>query len=103
MRGEDVHAHTRTSVDGEDIVAVTGQIDMSTAAAFQQVLEEAARGRDQLTVDLTGLGFLDSAGIKVLFDLAARVELRLIIDPRSVIATTLDVCGLPQVSTIREG
>ncbi|MGH4025007.1 MAG: STAS domain-containing protein [Pseudonocardiaceae bacterium] len=102
MRGDDVHTQTRTGAGGEHIVVVTGQIDMATAADFQRVLDEAAHGRTQLTVDLTSLGFLDSAGIKVLFDLAVRVDLQLIIDPRSVIATTLVVSGLTQVSTIRE-
>lgn len=102
MRGDDVRTQTRTGAGGEQILVVTGQIDMATAAAFHLVLDEAACGRTQLTVDLTGLGFLDSAGIKVLFDLAARVDLQLIIGPRSVIATTLTISGLTQVSTVRE-
>ena len=102
MGGDDVHARTRTGAGGEHIVMVTGQIDMATAAAFQQVLDEAAHGRSQLTVDLTRLDFLDSAGIKVLFGLAARVDLQLIVDSGSVIATTIAISRLAQASTIRE-
>lgn len=102
MGGDDVHAQTRTGAGGEHIVMITGQIDMATAAAFQQVLDEAAHGRSLLTVDLTRLGFLDSAGIKVLFGLAARVDLQLIVDSGGVIATTIAISGLARVSTIRE-
>lgn len=103
MRGDDVRTHTRTGAGGEHIVVVTGQIDLATAPAFRRALDEAVHGRARLTVDLTRLGFLDSAGIKVLFDLATRIDLHLIIDPRSVIATTLVVSGLTQASVVREG
>jgi anti-sigma B factor antagonist len=101
MSSEDIRTHSRTGVGGEHIVAVTGQVDLATAEPFQRALDAAAAGRTRLTVDLTGLGFLDSAGIKVLFGLAARLDLILLVDLRSVIATTLDVSGLGEAATIR--
>lgn len=101
MTSDDVHTHTRTGSGGERIVAVTGQVDVASAAMFGRLLDAAAAGRTQLIADLSGLGFLDSAGIRVLFELAARVDLHLIVDPDSVIATTLDISGMWQAATVR--
>lgn len=102
MSGTGVQTHGHTGRDGEHIVTVTGEVDLDTAAAFQHLLDAAAEHRTRLTVDLTGLGFLDSAGITVLFDLAARLDLHLIVDPRSIITTTLEVSGLRRATTIRD-
>jgi anti-anti-sigma factor len=100
MTSEIIHTHTRTDAGGERIVAVTGEIDLATAGAFQRALDIAAEDRTQLTVDLAACDFLDSAGIKVLFDIAARLDLRLIVDPGSVIATMIGVTGLAEASSI---
>jgi anti-sigma B factor antagonist len=101
MSSDEVHAHTRTGVEGARIVEILGQVDLATAPAFQHALDTAAADRSQLTVDLTGLDFLDSAGIKVLFGLATRLDLHLVVDCSSVIAGMLDVSGLAQATTIR--
>ncbi|MGQ0775539.1 MAG: STAS domain-containing protein [Pseudonocardiales bacterium] len=101
MTSDDVYAHTRTGSGGEHIVTVTGQVDVATAAAFERLLDAAAVGRTQLIADLTGLGFLDSAGIRVLFALATRLDLHLIVDPSSVVATTLDISGMGEAATLR--
>lgn len=100
MTTDDLHTHTRVGAEGEHIVTVTGQVDLATAEAFQQALDHAVIGRKRLTVDLADLGFLDSAGIKVLFDLAARVDLHVIVNPDSIVSTTLKICGLEETTTI---
>jgi anti-anti-sigma factor len=100
MTSETIHTHIRTGAGGERIVAVTGEIDLATAEAFQRALDIAAKDRTRLTVDLSACGFLDSAGIKVLFDIAARLDLHLIVDPGSVIATMIEVTGLAEASSI---
>lgn len=100
MTSETMQTHIRTDAGGERIVVVTGEIDLATAGAFQRALNIAAEDRTQLTVDLAACDFLDSAGIKVLFDIAARLNLRLTVDPDSVIATMIGITGLAEVSTI---
>jgi anti-anti-sigma factor len=100
MTSEIIHTHIRTGTGGERIVVVTGEIDLATAGAFQRALDIAAEDHNQLTVDLAACDFLDSAGIKVLFDLAARLDLHLIVDPGSVIATMIEITGLAEVSSI---
>lgn len=101
MTSDDVHTYTRTGSGGERIVTVTGQVDVAAAAEFRCLLDDAAAGRTQLIADLTGLGFLDSAGIRVLFELAARLDLHLIVNPSSVVATTLDISGMGEAATMR--
>ncbi|MGH3941303.1 MAG: STAS domain-containing protein [Pseudonocardiaceae bacterium] len=101
MTSDDVHLHTRPGSRGEHIVTVTGQVDVVSAPAFGRLLAAAAAGRHQLIADLTGLGFLDSAGVRVLFELATRLDLHLIVDPSSVVATTLDICGIGEAATLR--
>ena len=100
MTSETIHTHTRTGPGGERIVAVTGEIDLATVGAFQRALDIAAEDRTRLTVDLAACDFLDSAGIKVLFDIAARLDLHLIVDPGSVIATMIEITGLAEASSI---
>jgi anti-sigma B factor antagonist len=59
------------SVDaGEAIVAVSGEVDISTAARLRDALHDLPGER--LIVDLCGVSFMDSTGLGVL--LAARAE-----------------------------
>jgi anti-anti-sigma factor len=100
MTSESIHTHIRTGTAGERIVAVTGEIDLATVGAFQRALDIAAEDRTRLTVDLAACDFLDSAGIKVLFEIAGRLNLRLIVDPGSVIATMIGITGLAEAASI---
>jgi anti-sigma B factor antagonist len=60
------------SVQAEDtgdtvVLNVTGEVDMATAPALEESIKEAlARGPKVLVVDLSGVGFLASAGMSVL-------------------------------------
>jgi anti-sigma B factor antagonist len=58
----------------------SGEIDMATAPSLAAALDQALDAGDgepgpyRLVVDLTGVGFLDSAGLHVLADLATRLD-----------------------------
>ncbi|MEU4248699.1 STAS domain-containing protein [Amycolatopsis sp. NPDC026612] len=81
--------------DGDRVLTVTGEIDMSNAAEFGAALDrELARGT-AVTVDLTGVTYLDSAGVAVLFDRAGEHDVRLAA-PR-LLDRVLRVSGLTQV------
>ncbi|WP_410676756.1 STAS domain-containing protein [Amycolatopsis sp. cmx-4-68] len=64
--------------DGERILTVTGEIDMSNAAEFGAALDRELAAGTAVTVDLTGVAYLDSAGVAVLFDRAAEHDLHLL-------------------------
>ncbi|MDK1471926.1 STAS domain-containing protein [Streptomyces sp. 549] len=81
--------------DGTALLAVAGEIDMSNADAFAEALD-GTRGR--LVVDLTAVGYLDSAGLSVLFAHADRIE---VIAAPSV-APVLAVSGLAELTAVHE-
>jgi len=50
-------------------VTVRGELDLSTAERLETALREAeARADDRLTLDYSGLDFIDSTGLQVLLD-----------------------------------
>jgi anti-sigma B factor antagonist len=74
----------RIEVTGDDstaCLAATGEVDSSSAPALRARLDEVLdRGVRDLTIDLTGVSFLDSAGLCVLAAThrrAARADVRL--------------------------
>jgi len=85
-------------------VVVKGELDLATAPELAQRLEElAATGQREVTVDLSGLEFLDSQGIHVL--LQAREALRSqggglkVRSPQPLVARVLETTGLLELLT----
>ena len=89
---------TRRSPDGTPVVAAVGEIDMSNAGQFRDTLGLAAPEGGRFVVDLTGVGYLDSAGIKALFAHASRIQL--IASP--LLAPVLTVSGLSDITSVQE-
>ena len=82
-------------------LAVRGEVDLATAPALEDALADAIRESDgALVVDLSGVEFLDSSGLKVLLRARAllgtrgpRAGRRLPARPR---APGVRVCGVPE-------
>jgi anti-sigma B factor antagonist len=56
------------------VIAVTGEIHVSTAPEFSRRLNSAiARGKTAVVLDLTGVEFIDSTGLSVLLNALRRV------------------------------
>ena len=91
---------TRPGADGIPVVTVAGEIDMSNADRFRDALGLAAAAADggSFVVDLTGVEYLDSAGVHVLFAHAARI--RLIAGP--LLEPVLTVSGLSDITSVSE-
>lgn len=85
------------AADGGPILAVEGEIDIANADVLREALDEHLTGADRVTVDLTGVGYLDSAGLAVLFPHARRLDL---IATR-LLASVLKVSGLSDLATVR--
>ncbi len=59
---------TQAVHDRAAVVHAHGELDVAGAQAFRQALQEAiAIGRPLVVVDLADVGFLDSAGLSVVF------------------------------------
>ena len=91
---------TRASADGIPVVTVAGEIDMSNAGRFRDALGLAAASVDggSFVVDLTGVEYLDSAGVHALFAYASRI--RLIAGP--LLEPVLTVSGLSGITSAGE-
>ncbi|WP_033346166.1 STAS domain-containing protein [Catenuloplanes japonicus] len=85
--------------DGVLVLAVAGEIDMSNAEAFSVALTETHReaGAGSFVVDLTRIGYLDSAGLAVLFRHVEQLEL--VAAP--LLAPVLAIAGLDDITTIK--
>lgn len=80
-----------TRADGELTAVLAGEFDMAATFAIEPALERALEAPDlrRLTLDLSGLTFIDSVGIGVVIRLAAELEargiaMRIIPGPRHV-------------------
>jgi anti-anti-sigma factor len=81
------------------VLAITGELDMNNVAELDRELAQAtAAGR--LTVDLTGVVFLDSAAIAVFFEHASRSALRLVLGADATVSTAITATGLDQYATV---
>ena len=89
---------TRRDADGTPVVAAVGEIDMSNAGRFRDALGQAAADGGPLVVDLTGVEYLDSAGVHALS--AFTPGLALIAGP--LLAPVLAISGLSDVTSVRE-
>ena len=63
--------------DGGTIVAISGEVDVCTEAPLQQALLRIIRERSaRLMLDLSGVSFMDCAGLRALLATRRRAELR---------------------------
>lgn len=84
--------------DGMAVLTVHGEIDLSNAGTFADELAAALPEQGRLTVDLTDVEYLDSAGLTALFARASRIEV--IVTP--LLAPTLAISGLSDVAIVHE-
>ncbi|GLP81324.1 STAS domain-containing protein [Mycobacterium antarcticum] len=92
--------HADHDAEGGPRVVAVGEIDLSNVAVFTEALATASAGsRTPLTVDMSAVKYLDSAGINVLFDHADEVDgLHLIVHP--FLIRVLTISGLSDVATV---
>jgi anti-anti-sigma factor len=86
--------------NGTSRVTATGEIDLSNVAKFIQALNTASAGIQRpITIDLSTIKYLDSAGINALFDHADKVDgLHIIVHP--LLVRVLTISGLDQIATL---
>ena len=91
----------RVAIDSNQVVTVTGEIDLSNAARVRDAIGAALPDLPEVCVDLTGTEYLDSAGIAMLFRLAERLsynrqELHLVVPPEGPIRAVIHLTKLDQ-------
>ena len=96
------------SVDGTAaLVAVRGEIDLASQAEFRSVLSDlVVAGQVNLSIDLSGVEFIDSTGLGALIGARRRVHafngsLRLL-SPSDQVTKVFSVTGLDRVFEIQD-
>jgi anti-sigma B factor antagonist len=92
--------NTDLGADGTPRVIAAGEIDLSNIAVFTEALTNARAGtRRPITVDLSAVKYVDSAGINALFDHADEVDrLHLIVHP--FLFRVLTISGLSEIAIV---
>ena len=86
--------------DGSVELTLRGELDLATAPELEQLVNERIDAGDEVVVDLRGLEFMDSSGIRVLVTAhtrAGRVGTKLVIvrpPAGSAVAKIVEVSGL---------
>ena len=82
---------------GIAVLVVSGEVDLAGSPRFAQALDEALAPGAPLVVDLSGVEFLDSAGLRALAlaeRTAAELGGRLLIVPSPAASRVFEVTGL---------
>jgi anti-sigma B factor antagonist len=92
--------------DAGPVVKLSGECDITVAGQLRQALQaQITRGARQLTVDLSGLRFADSASVHVLLDAHRALQDRngflQLAFPQPAVAMVLGLLGVDQVLTVR--
>jgi anti-anti-sigma factor len=92
--------NTDRGVDGTPRVTATGEIDLSNIHVFTQALAAASEDSSRpITVDMSAVKYMDSAGINILFKHANEIEqLQLIVHP--FLMRVLSITGLTDIATV---
>ena len=93
-------AVTVASGDHPPLVMVSGDIDLANIGEFEESMAKARNGLSSLTVDLTDVGYCDSAAVRALFALAATANVTMIVRPTGQIKALLGISGLDRVATV---
>jgi anti-anti-sigma factor len=88
--------------DDRIVVAVRGELDLATAPALEEALLPPLRAGASATLDLRGLQFMDSTGVRVIVaaHLAAEEHggaLKICAVPAGPVARVLEISGLDAV------
>jgi anti-sigma B factor antagonist len=90
----------RRAEDGEETVALAGEVDLANAHTLTSQLESLpSDGATRVTLDLTDLEFIDSTGIAALVAACRRlgdgeIDLRIVRSRASAVRRVMEITGL---------
>jgi len=89
-------------VEGAKVLALEGEVDLSTVAEFiQRLFEVSATGRERIVLDLTPASFIDSTVVNTLFASIVRIRRAggdlAIVCPNPDLRRLLEITGLDAI------
>jgi anti-sigma B factor antagonist len=88
-------------------IALVGEVDLDNTGYVEQRLQDLITNRARSVVlDIGGLDYLDSAGLRALFTLATRLELlqvklEIVVPADAPVRKAVELVGLGRVVTVR--
>jgi anti-anti-sigma factor len=98
--GDNVVVETRADQTGARIVSLSGELDSANADALDASLAPLTERSAELIFDLSGLRFMDSAGIAVLLGVATKVDTVRLRNPSPAVRRVIELTGLSDVLRI---
>jgi anti-sigma B factor antagonist len=102
---DQVFGISEQSVDGTSVVTVSGEVDVATAPAVRDCLDQVIdRDRGPVVADLSGVTFIDSTGLGVLIGAQQRCAVNgrplrvVVVEPR--IRKVFEITGLTELFPI---
>lgn len=88
-----------SSWDGDaPVLAMTGELDMSNASSVKAAVSASnAERAGRLVFELSGLRFIDSAGIAALLDAAERIDTVVVRSASPVVRRVIEITGVTDV------
>lgn len=88
---------------GTVVVRITGELDMSSAAAVRDVIDPVlAAGPTRLVFDVAALEFLDSSGLAVLLQAAERAGDIVLRNPTGIVRRVVEATGLESTLPVED-
>jgi anti-anti-sigma factor len=82
------------------VVTVAGDIDIVTASELRTTLDGLGPDVDDVTLEMSEVGFVDSSGIAVVLDAAGRLERLVLRSPSRAVVRLVEATGLAGVLPI---
>jgi anti-anti-sigma factor len=102
-RAAEVVIDTRSDAAGVPLIAVSGELDSSNVASLDAAIATVTAARpERLIFDLSGLRFMDSAGISVLIGAAAKVDGVHLRNPSLAVRRVIELTGLTGVLPVEQ-
>jgi len=95
--------------NGSMHITLSGEIDLANAVAVEDEIREALSNQPEMvSVDLTDLTYLDSAGVRILFALASRLQalrivLEIIVPLDSPTRRLIELSGFESLAALKPG
>lgn len=80
--------------------AVAGDIDAATAPQLAEAFAENTGPSPRRVVDMAGVTFMDSSGLRVLIDLSSHTDTVVLRNPTRQVTRLIEITGLDSVFTI---
>jgi anti-sigma B factor antagonist len=89
--------------DAEGVLWLSGELDMAEADSFVQGASASVDGQRELVLDMSELTFLDSSGIRAIFQFTALVRDKGVVirNPSGPVRKTLEIAGVGEGRGVR--